>query len=89
MALETWLITAVLSVAFVVIWWSFRRWMIKIDEKFDKLIESVQTLGVKDAKQQEQINQILGRTDRHDELLNKHSDRIRNVEINYQRKDGK
>ena len=77
------IITAIITASAAVIWWTFRSWANRIDAKFDMLIKSIQDLGVKDAKQDEQLGQIREHQRTHDTRLNDHSERIRNIEIQH------
>lgn len=75
------IITGIITVSAAVIWWTFRSWANRIDAKFDMLIKSIQSLGVKDAKQDEQLSQIREHQITQNDRLNDHTNRIRHIEI--------
>lgn len=76
-------ITGIITISATVIWWTIRSWTNRIDAKFDMLIKSVQSLGVKDAKQDEQLGHIRNHQNTQDSRLNDHAKRIRTIEIKH------
>lgn len=88
METQLWILSGLTAVFFLILWWSVRRWMTQIDAKFDKLIEGVQQLGVKDARQEEQIIHLKRHNENQDRRLNDHAHRIRELE-KYSYKHGK
>ncbi len=62
-------------------WYFVRIWAKRIEEKFDKIIESLQEMNMLNTQQSASIDNINKMIDRHDKKLNVHAERIRNLEL--------
>lgn len=79
---QNWILFGVTGLLLTIVWFSLRRWVVRIDKKFDELIRAVNDLIISNEKQNVEILNITKRVDCHDKRLNDHSKRIRNIEIN-------
>lgn len=82
MEFEIWIYRGLIGFVIMVLWYFIRRWSVKIDQKFDKIIDAVNKVGLRNEEQNGQI-EILNRVQAtHEKRLNDHSERLRNIEIN-------
>lgn len=77
MGFEVWLYRLAISVLSVVLWFAIQR----LIKKFDELISSIDKLTVQAGKQDTQIKVLNDVVLEHRERLNKHGDRIRDLEL--------
>ena len=75
---EIWAYRLVITALAVILWFAIQR----LIKKFDELINSIDNLTVQAGKQDTQIKVLNDVVLEHRERLNKHGDRIRNLELN-------
>ena len=80
MEVEIWIYRGLIGFIIVILWYVIRQWAGKIDEKFDKLIEAVEKMGLKNETQNGEIKLLSNVQKTHDDRLNDHAKRIREVE---------
>jgi len=80
MEFEIWLYRGLLTVLIILIFFLLRRWINRIDGKFDELIKAVKELALDGVKHAEQIKFINDRLKNGETRLNDHSSRLRCLE---------
>ena len=81
MDFEIWIYRGLIGFVLMVLWYFIRRWSVKIDLKFDKLIDAVNQVGLKNEEQNGDLKLLKSRVDTHNDRLNSHSKSIRELEI--------
>lgn len=83
-----WLITGIITALLGVVWYAFTQWrksindgISQVNEKLDELIKTIKDLGEVSIENREQISNLTKITDTHEQRLNDHSKRIRDVEL--------
>ena len=81
MEVQIWVLSGLVTLLLIVVWFSVRNWVKRIDVKFDALIKAVQSQTVANVKQAGEINGLTKRIDVGETRLDDHSKRIRKIEI--------
>ena len=83
-----WFITGLITILLFVVWYAFTAWRKSINDKLDELIKAIKDLAEISVKNTEQINALYKKMSEHDDRLNDHAYRIRNVEISCAKNHG-
>lgn len=73
---EIWAYRGIIAVAFLILWWGFQR----LIKKFDELIKSIEKLTLQNQSHNDQLKVLNEVVRDHRIRINRHDDRIRNIE---------
>lgn len=86
MELKVWILSGITGALIVVIWWIVRRGITGIYTRLDKMIQQNHAFGRALIKQSGRLSTLERRTEVNERRLNDHSGRIRQLEINEDKK---
>jgi hypothetical protein len=83
--IAVWILTGVVSVMGLILWWSIRGWIKGINEEISKMRDELRTVGNKNVGFEKDIARIDDINRSHDKRMHDYSERIRELEQNQAR----